>query len=80
MMDVDARKGGDRIAIEIETGKSDVASNVKRDLLAGAQQVIVVATDEPALGKVEKQLANAALVIPGRVWVVLQDQGFEALL
>ena len=80
MMDVDARKGGDRIAIEIETGKSDVASNVKRDLLAGAHRVVVVATDEPALEKLEKQLANAALVIPGRVWVVLQDQGVKELL
>lgn len=34
------------MAIEVETGKSDVVSNVKRDLLEGVQKVIVVATDE----------------------------------
>jgi hypothetical protein len=34
-------EGAENLAIEIETGKSDVVANVQRDLLAGVQRVIV---------------------------------------
>ena len=74
-------KGGlrPRIVIEVETGKSDVVSIVKRDLLEGAEKVIVVATDEGALQKVERQLHSAGLLIPPRVVVVLRDGLNDAL-
>ena len=71
--DVAAKRGGESVAIEIETGKSDVIWNVKQDLLAGFKRVLVVATDEAALGKVERQLATAGLLIPRRVDLVLRD-------
>jgi len=61
------------IAIEIETGKSDTVSNVKRDLREEVSKVLVVATDDRALKKVERQLAEEGLLIPGRVEVVLRD-------
>jgi len=62
------------VAIEVETGKSDVVSNVKQNLLAGIERVVVIATDQAALAKVERQLARANLIIPGRVEINLRDQ------
>lgn len=72
-VDVLAKKAGESTAVEIETGKSDVVSNVKQDLLAGFSRVRVVATDEAALRRVEGQLARAGLLLPRRVDVVLRD-------
>lgn len=69
-MDISATRGPESLAIEIETGKSHVVSNVKRDLLSGVQKVVVVATDEEAFQKVEQQLAKAGLLIEGRVEIV----------
>ena len=47
--------------------------NVKQDLLAGFKKILVVATDEVALQKVEGQLAKEGLIIPERIEVVLRD-------
>ena len=69
-IDISATRGSENVAIEIETGKSDAVSNVKRDLLSGFQKVIVVATNHQALEKVERQLAQAGLLIPERVEIV----------
>jgi hypothetical protein len=71
---VAGRKGCKSIAIEIETGKSDVVWNVKQDLLSRFSTVLVVATDEGALDRVERQLAKAGLIVPKRINVVLRDQ------
>ncbi|MCH8823081.1 MAG: DUF87 domain-containing protein [Planctomycetes bacterium] len=71
--DILATKASKRIAIEIETGKSDVVKNVKQNLLAKHSKIIVVATDEAALRKVERELARVGLLIPSRVDVVLRD-------
>ena len=43
-IDVVATRNGKRIAFEIETGKSDVAGNVRKCLDAGFEKVVVVAT------------------------------------
>ena len=75
-IDVLAKKDSESIAVEIETGRSNVVRNVKQDLLARVSSVLVVATDEKALDKVERQLANAGLIIPKRVNVVLRDGYF----
>lgn len=72
-VDVLAVKEGKSIAIEIETGKSDIVRNVKQDLLSGFSKVLVVAIDKKALGKVERELARAGLIIDGKVEIVLQD-------
>ena len=71
-MDISATRSSESVAIEIETGKSNVVSNVKRDLLCGVQKVIVVATNQQALEKVERQLAKEGLLIPGRVEIVFE--------
>jgi hypothetical protein len=73
-VDVLARKGQDQRAVEVETGKSDVVENVRRDLLAGFDEVLVVATDEQALRTVEEQLGKAGLLGMGRVMFVLREQ------
>ena len=73
-VDVVARKGAENIAIEIETGKSDVVWNVRQDLLSGYSKVLIIATDGKALKKVEQKLAHAGLIIPNRVEVVLRDR------
>lgn len=72
-VDVLARKDNESVAIEVETGKSDVVKNVKQDLRARFTRVLVVATDENAMRKVEEQLGRAGLMIPGRVEIVLRE-------
>ena len=73
-VDVLAQKGAERLGIEIETGKSTVVANVKNCLRTEFDRVIVVATDEAALAKVEQLLATDGLLIPDRVEVVLREQ------
>lgn len=55
-VDVLARCGGKTIAVEIETGESDVAGNVKQDVLACFDRVLVVGASRrpsvPVLSKV----------------------------
>ncbi len=70
-VDVVACKESERIAIEIETGKSDFIRNVKQDLIAKYSKIIVVSTNKSAFEKIEKQLAQAGLLIAGRVELVL---------
>lgn len=75
-VDVVARKGAENIAIEIETGKSDIIRNVKQDLLSGFDKVLIVAVDKKALGKVERELAMAGLIIEGKVEIVFGDSSY----
>lgn len=69
-VDVLARRNGESVAIEVETGKSDVVSNVRRALAEKLDRVVVVATDEVAYKKVERELAEAGLLIAGKVELV----------
>ncbi len=62
-------RASESVAIEIETGKSDVVWNVKQDLLMG-WKVMVVATDGEAMRRVERELSRAMLMLTGRVEVV----------
>lgn len=71
--DVLATRASESVAIEVETGKSNVVWNVRQDLLEGYSRVIVVATDETAMAKIERQLGRAGLILPGRVQPILRD-------
>ena len=62
------------MAIEVETGKSDVIANVKNGILSKFTRIVVVATDETALAKVEQQLARLGLLIPNRVELVFRAE------
>lgn len=72
-VDVLAVKDGKTIGIEIETGKSDIVSNVRNCLRSKFHHVIVVATNQKALMTSLKSIAKAGLYIPPRVVLVLQD-------
>ena len=69
--DVVARKDNLKIAIEIETGKSDFLRNIRQDLAAGYEKIIMVATDKNAFEKIEKSMAQEGLIIPHRIQVEL---------
>lgn len=73
-VDVLAEKNGRRVGIEVESGQSNAVENVRRCLRSGHDTVVVVATDDKAMDKVEKQLARAGLLIPSRVTIVLRDK------
>jgi len=73
-IDVVAWKENKKIALEIETGKSDFMRNLRQDLAAGYDKIILVATDKPAFEKVEKQLAQTGFLIPSRVELILRDE------
>ena len=73
-IDLYATKGKEKVAIEIETGKSDVVKNLMADLMFGCSRVVVVATDEKAFGKVERDLAKVGLLGVSRVEVVLRGE------
>lgn len=70
-VDVLAVKDGKTVAIEIETGKSDVVRNVKRGLRSGFDKTLVIATDRTAFTKIERLLAQADLLIPEKVEIAL---------
>ncbi len=74
-VDVLAVKDGRSIAVEVETGKSNIVRNVKQDLLSGFNKVLIIATDEKALAKVEQQLAGAGLLGLERLEIVLRNEG-----
>ncbi|MCJ7681239.1 MAG: hypothetical protein MUP70_10975 [Candidatus Aminicenantes bacterium] len=48
-IDLVAVRYGRRIAVEVETGKSDAAANVEKCLAVGFQRVVVVATSASVL-------------------------------
>jgi hypothetical protein len=73
-VDVLAVKDGKRIGIEIETGKSEAVANVQNGLLEGFDEIVVVCTDENALVKVERQLAETQLIAIPSVKVVLRGE------
>jgi hypothetical protein len=76
-VDVLACNGSERVGIEVETGKSHVVENVRQGLRSKLDRIIVVATDEAAMRIVERQLAKAGLIIPGRVELVLREGCFR---
>ena len=70
-MDLLAIRDRERIALEVETGESDVVSNVRRDLRERVDRVVVVATTGPARTKIERALARAGLLVPNRIEIVV---------
>ena len=68
-VDVVARKDNRKIAVEIETGLSDYLRNIRQDLAAKYDKIIVVATNKSALEKIEKSLAKEGLIIPDKIQI-----------
>jgi hypothetical protein len=78
-VDVLASRDDRRIAIEIETGKSNAVANVRDCLLAGCERVVVVATTAHAFTTLERQLARASLLIPHRVQLIQAGKPVQGL-
>ncbi len=72
-VDIAASKDGQRTAIEIETGKSDFLNNIRQNLTAKYDKVLVVATDKKTFDNIEHALAINGLLIPSRVQLVLKE-------
>jgi hypothetical protein len=60
-VDVVATKNGKQIAIEIETGRSDILSNINKCIDANFDKIILVATTEKVESKVKSLLEDNAL-------------------
>lgn len=71
-VDIVAKKDGQTIAIEVETGKSDFISNIRQDLRSKYSRIIVVATDKAAFEKIERALLREGLLIDGKVEIVVE--------
>jgi len=72
-IDVAAEKNGRKIAVEVETGKSDYMSNLRQNLVAKFDKILIVATGKSSCEKIEKDLLAAGLFIPHKVEIVLRD-------
>lgn len=73
-IDIVATRAGKQIAFEIETGKSDAISNVRKCLDAGMDKIVVVTTSTPVCDKLASslprdnriELVTAAALLTGR--------------
>lgn len=72
--DVVCVKDSRKIAVEVETGKSDFVHNIRQDLAAKYDKIVVIATNRNAFEKIEKTLAKEGLLIPEKIELVLRDQ------
>ena len=66
--DIIARKDGIKIAVEIETGKSDFIGNIQRALKAGFDKVMCVATDKRVEDKIRREIRKNSIPYD---WVIL---------
>jgi DNA-binding MarR family transcriptional regulator len=69
-VDLAFEKDGERIAVEVETGKSDAIWNIQKDLKAGFDKVISVAIDRKVKEKIEKLIKESGLFRNKKVEVV----------
>jgi len=75
--DVVVDRNGQRIAIELETGKSDHEANVRRDLGSGFDQVIVVWLGSKALHTFADERSRQCR--SGPYWMSFTAQALELL-
>ena len=73
-VDIAAVKDDQKTAIEIETGKSDFLNNLRQNLTAKYDRILIVATNRKAFDNIEHTLAREGLLIPSRIKLVLQEQ------
>jgi len=70
-IDLLAERPGERIAIEIETGKSDIAGNLAKLRTAGFDRIIFVATSPTAVTACQKAIAKAKAPVEFLTWLDL---------
>ena len=60
-IDLVAEKSGEQIAIEVETGKSDIPENLKNALEADMDSIVLVATSATAVTACQKAIDDCTL-------------------
>lgn len=66
-IDLLVERPGERIAVEVETGKSDIRGNLAKVRDAGFDKIVLIATSPAAAGLCQKRLAEAALEMPAEL-------------
>lgn len=56
-VDILASRPGERVAVEVETGKSDIKQNLEKVSNSGFDRVVFVATSPMALGACQKAIS-----------------------
>jgi hypothetical protein len=59
--DIVIEKNGERIAVEIETGKSDWRKNMQKNLKCGFQRIIIITTNDAIYDKLKESIENDKL-------------------
>ena len=57
-VDIVAQRPGERLAIEVETGKSDIPANIAKVVGAGFDRLVLIATSPEAIGRCQKAIAE----------------------
>jgi len=65
--DIIAEKQGRRIAIEIETGKSDWRANLEKNLAKGLKEILVITTNQETHQRISAELANIST--EANIWI-----------
>ena len=74
-IDLVATKDGQTLAVEVETGTSDVAANIRKCIRFGCQRVLVLGTSAHAMHHISQSLRDLDTATPERV-SVLDVQSF----
>ena len=56
--DLVIEKNGQRVAVEIETGKSDWRKNMQKNLKRGFQSIIIITTNDNIYHKIKETIEN----------------------
>jgi hypothetical protein len=72
-VDLVAQTDRERIAIEIETGKSDAVHNIQRAAEAGFHRIVCVALNAKVGKKISSQLENASIPEETKVFILEPD-------
>lgn len=76
-VDVVAEKDGKKIAIEIETGKSDSIYNIRKDLEAGFDRTICVTLNNKTKGRIMMELKGFGLDKDERIKLLEFNELFQ---
>ena len=68
-VDLEARRPGEIVAIEIETGKSTPLANIRKVIEAGYEKILVVGTDKEVTASIRRKAEDAGLLRDGQVQV-----------
>jgi hypothetical protein len=77
-VDLEARREDRKIAVEVETGKSDAISNIRKDLEAGYDRIMVVCLEEGLKERILGQMQKTDISRKERVLLVNLKEALDA--